>query len=111
VPPRTRGPHKPATTDDKRQNETIQNLKAKVRRLEKLLKEARRHAQDLDSVDPFETNEPLPGPKSNVPPTPPGHVCSACASKEVKVVDFVTHQIFFCTSCNHRKSIKKEGAF
>ncbi len=104
--------HCPARSESKETNDIIKTLKARIRRLEKLLKEARRSPPDNDSEAEFGANEELPQP---VPPQlsrPKQHPLScACSRKDaekVRQIDFISHILFVCSECNMSKTIKRK---
>lgn len=99
--------HSPARSEAKENNETIRTLKAENRRLRKQLKEALRNPPENDSS----ADEDLPKPIPQRVPRPKSHPLSCPCSREnpesVKTVDLFSHTLYFCPTCNSRKSIRK----
>lgn len=102
----------PEKSEDQKTHETVSILRAKIRRLEKLLKEAKRNECSCAASYSDESLSRDKAP-SQIPQREPQHVicdCSAKLGREIatKEIDFVTHLLIFCTECAARKSIKKE---
>lgn len=96
----------PEKSEDQKNHETVSILKAKVRRLERLLKDAKKN--ECSCSPSYEaTDEALPIPPTLPPSKQYGLSCNCSA--EVREVDLYSHFLYICSKCKDHKSVPKRS--